>query len=138
MRISEEIGIFWRELAFKQKAAIIGFILFLIVAFVALVSLNFKGWREARHERQTRVAAERDVTDALKKAAKIAEDKAKVEKQIADLEVQRDGKVTQMEQDRISTLDARDNWVRTHNESAGENPSPESVCAKLAALGYPC
>jgi S-adenosylhomocysteine hydrolase len=90
-----------------------------------------------KYERQA-AAAKRESEDALKKAAAIAREKLTIEKRVAELEVQIDGRTKEANDARIKTLDARADYDRTLREQRGDNPGTDELCRELAALGYPC
>lgn len=132
------IGETIRGLTLLQKTAVFGFVLVLTVVGIGSVFESVNTRLELRQAERAKIAAERDVKAALEIAAKAAKEKVEAEKRLAELEVKRDGKVTEVEAARVDALAERTELNRIKRESRGDNPSPEQLCDELAALGYTC
>lgn len=116
----------------------------LAVVFIALLLL-MSGWlnglrigRELKAYERQAADAKTDAKAALDKATQIAREKLAAERQLAELEAERDGKQTEEETARIAALDARADYDRAVREQRTDDPSAEQLCAELAALGYAC
>lgn len=138
MNIREVTKESWYTLTVKQRV-----VTTLIVGLLLFVA--FSGWfdscstnRQLRKLEREKTAAKRDAGDALKKAADIATEKLKVDKQLVEVEVKRDEKVTEVEKRRVDDAANTVELNRAVRERRTDNPSPEQLCAELAAAGYPC
>lgn len=138
MNIRDVIRESWFTLTFKQRVISTVITLGLIV----LVATSFYGWfgswNAIRKLEREKTAANRDAEDALKKAADIARQKIEVDKQLAEVEVKRDEKITEIEKKRVEDAANTVELNRVVRERRTDNPSPEQLCAELAAAGYPC
>ena len=138
MRITEELSIFWGELSGGQKMLIAAIEGIIALTLIGGWATTFRVWRETQALETEANHAKQDAKAALEKAAKIAREKLEAERKLAELEAKIDGKETELEKAHIETLDARSEYDRALRNKRGDDPSPEQLCAELAALGYPC
>lgn len=128
----------WEQLARRQKLYIGAAVVLLAAVFAYGVYDRFRLWSEIRVYERERIEAGRQAQEALLTAEKIAREKVEVEKQLAEKESKRDGKVTEVEAARVKVLDDRLELNRAVRERRTDNPSAEQLCAELKSLGYPC
>lgn len=138
MNFRELIKEGWFTLTVKQR--VVTSLVTLVIIIVCATSFYnwFGSWSELRKLESEKIAAKRDAEDALKKAADIARQKIAVDKQLAEVEVKRDGKVTEVEKARVDDAANTVELNRSVRERRTDNPSPEQLCDELAAAGYPC
>ena len=138
MTIGENLGNFWSDLLGGQKLLVI----FAAVLLFAAIGSGWWSWfqtsMEVRKFEREAAVAKLDAENALKIAADIGKEKLEKERQLAEVEAKRDGKVTELEKAKIETLDARAEYNRAVREQRTDNPSAEQLCRELAALGHPC
>lgn len=138
MRILEEFGIAWKQLAGRQKALLIG-----VAAVIALLLFGSLGtaistWYETRRLEREITIAKASAAEHLKKAADLALKAKEQELKIAELEKTRDAKEKEANEATKTTLNAQLDYNRALREQRGDNPSTDQLCAELAALGYAC
>ncbi len=128
----------WVDLSASQKfiGLVMGFAMVAIV-FGSIVD-SYRSRQEIKVFENQAIEAKRDAQAALESAAKIAKEKVEQEKRLAETEAKRDGKVREVEAAAIAAVNDRLELERVRRERRGDNPSPEQLCAELAALGYPC
>ncbi len=138
MNITEVIREAWYTLSPGRRVVVVAIVALLAGLMVSGWVDSFRSWQQIRVFERQAIAGKRDAADALARAAKIAREKLALEQQLAKLEIIRDEKQKQANDAHIKTLDARADYDRALREQRGDNPSPEQLCAELAALGYPC
>lgn len=128
----------WEQRAKRQK-------IYMAAAFVVLLAVigyglidRYRLNAEIAVVEGQKIAAERGAQAALQTAEKVAREKVEVEKQLAEKESKRDGKVTEVEAAKVKVLDDRLELNRALRSKRGDNPSAGQVCAELDALGIPC
>jgi cell division protein FtsB len=128
----------WENLSIKQKL-IVGFLGFLLISFILTSWINtFGAWREVREfKRQAEVARE-ESAEALARAAELARNIQRREKELVKLEVKKDHAEQKKFIKRRETDRARADYNRTRTTPRPSLPSTAELCKELAELGYPC
>lgn len=128
----------WEQLARRQKIYIgCAAVLLVVITGYAIVERARMSAEVKKFERDA-IIAKGEAQAALESAAKIAREKVEQEKQLAEVEAKRDGKINEVEAAKVRNASDRLELNRARRERRGDNPSPEQLCGELAALGYPC
>jgi hypothetical protein len=128
----------WEKLSIRQKIIII-FLGFLLISFILTSWINtFGAWREVREfKRQAEVARE-ESSEALARAAELARDIQRREKELVKLEGKKDHEERKKSIKRNDADRARADYNRARNTARPTVPSTAELCRELAELGYPC
>jgi predicted Holliday junction resolvase-like endonuclease len=128
----------WENLTIKQKLIVV-FLGLLLVSFILTSWINtFGAWREVREfKRQAEIARE-ESAEALARAAELARDIQRREKELVKLEVKKNRVEKKISVKRNETDRARANYNRARTTPRPSVPSTAELCRELAELGYPC
>jgi len=129
--VIDALRIFWDELTGRAKAVVV-----CVLILVALVAVSgwvdsWKAWRDTR-------ALEKQAAESLEKAAKIASELVKREKEVGKLEEKRDEKVKELDTLSGGVSRDRDVYDRAVAEPRTDQPTAEQLCRELDAIGYSC
>lgn len=131
MTIREVIKEAWFDLTNGQRICV------MVVSLVLIIVL-LSGWISSIKSEIAVRRAEATANRALKKAADIAAEILKREKELAKTEAKRDEKQKELDAAAGNVDRDRAEYDRAVNEPRTDNPSAEQLCRELAELGYPC
>jgi len=131
MTIREGIGDLVDSMTGLQKLVLGG-----VAAVVLMVMVS--GWVSSFWSGIKVRQAERQAAAALKKAAEIAVEIAKREKEIEKIEVKRDEKQKELDAADADADRDRTELERARREQRTDAPTAAELCRELADLGYPC
>ncbi|MEQ1643755.1 MAG: hypothetical protein ABL959_09955 [Pyrinomonadaceae bacterium] len=128
----------WEQLARRQKIYIVAAVVLLTGLIVYGLVDRYRLHSEVRQFERDAKIAKGEAVVALEAAEKLARKVVEQEKQLAEKEAKRDGKVNEVEAAKVKVASDRLELNRVRRERRGDNPSPEQLCTELDALGYPC
>jgi flagellar biosynthesis/type III secretory pathway M-ring protein FliF/YscJ len=138
MNFRETAKIVWSASTTKERYAIVAGIALVVVLIVSgwvdSIISNYK----VRKAESAAAVAKVQASESLRKASVIAENLAKKESELKDLEAKINVRKKELDNAHQQTSDAQRDYDRAVREPVGNAPSSEQLCAELAAIGYPC